>query len=143
MAQTYANQNTDYSRDLGAEDNQVEKPGMVHDQSAPIAQDERNQNGFAKFVSASGGKVDAFATKPSPQPLTNFWSRIIQNDMGVNQEIIPKGTRIAGQLEEKRKKYQCAWWANLHRSCEPDTGYNNPPAAHSGFWHAFRRASAH
>lgn len=68
----------------------VEKPGMVHDQRAPVAQDERNQNCFAKFVSASGGKVDAFATKPSPQPLTNFRSRIIQNDMGVNQEIIPK-----------------------------------------------------
>ena len=42
LAQTYADQNTDYSRDLGAEDNQVEKPGMVHDQRAPIAQDERN-----------------------------------------------------------------------------------------------------
>ncbi len=62
------------------------------------------KNGFAKFVSASGGKVDAFATKPSPQPLTNFRSRIIQNDMGVNQEIIPKWAGIAEQLEEKRKK---------------------------------------
>ena len=61
MAQTYANQNTDYSRDLGAEDNQVEKPRMVHDQRATIAQGERNQKRLCKTLTL-------FHHSPAPHP---------------------------------------------------------------------------
>ena len=32
------------------------------------------------------------------------------------------------------------WWARIHRSCEPDATAR--AAAHSGCWHAFRRASS-